>query len=90
LHHRHQGGQRLLGAELLLHLLQDVRLRQGLLVHHLTLSLGFNGIEAAALNDRLELSHFEIFPSQPELKVGIRDLGDKRFRIKSLVGGTIS
>ena len=90
LHHRHQGGQRLLGAELLLHLLQDVRLRQGLLVHHLTLSLDFNGIEAAALNDRLELSHLEVFPSQPELKMGMRDLRYKRFRIKSLVGGTVS
>ena len=90
MHHRHQGGQRLLGAELLLHLLQDVRLRQGLLVHHLTLSLGFNGIEAAALNDRLELSHLEVFPGQPELKVGICNLRDERFRIKSLVGGTVS
>ena len=90
MHHRHQGGQRLLGAELLLHLLQDVRLRQGLLVHHLTLSLDFNGIEAAALNDRLELSHLEVFPSQPELKMGMRDLRYKRYRIKSLVGGTVS
>ena len=90
MHHRHQGGQRLLGAELLLHLLQDVRLRQGLLVHHLTLSLDFNGIEAAALNDPLELSHLEVFPSQPELEVGICDLRDERFRIKSLIGGTVS
>ena len=90
MHHRHQGGQRLLGAELLLHLLQDVRLRQGLLVHHLTLSLDFNGIEAAALNGRPKLSRLEVFPSQPELKVGICDLREERFRIKSLEGGTVS
>ena len=90
LHHRHQGGQRLLGAELLLHLLQDVRLRQGLLVHQLSLSVSFNGIEAAALNDRPELSHIEVFPSQPELEVGIGDLRDEGVRIKSLIGGTVS